>query len=58
MTRFDLGNVDARAVTRLARVGVLGVLVAGVLTRDVGVVVNAVGALAVTYLPGVLKRDL
>jgi hypothetical protein len=58
VTRFDLGNVDARAVTRLARVGVLGVLVAGVLTRNVGVVVNAVGALAVTYLPGVLKRDL
>lgn len=49
---------DARLVTRVARAGLVAVLVAGALTLNVSVVVNAVGALAVSYLPSVLQRDL
>lgn len=50
--------LDARLVTRVARGGLVAVLVVGAFTVNVSVLVNAVGALAVTYLPSVLRRDL
>ncbi|WP_323674282.1 hypothetical protein [Halorubellus sp. PRR65] len=50
--------LDSRAVTRAARAGIVAVLVAGAFTRNVSVIVNATGALAVSYLPGVIRRDL
>jgi hypothetical protein len=45
-------------VTRVARGGLVVVLVVGAFTVNVAVLVNAVGALAVSYLPSVLRRDL
>jgi hypothetical protein len=51
-------RIDPRVVTRIARAGIVAVLVVGAFTRNVSVIVNATGALAVSYLPGVLQRDL
>jgi hypothetical protein len=51
-------SVDPVLVTRLARGGLVAVLLAGAFTRNVGVIVNASGALAVSYLPAVVARDL
>lgn len=48
---------SARTVARLLQLGVGGVLVAGLVTRNVGVVVNATLGLAVTFLPAFLRRD-
>ncbi|WP_232686445.1 hypothetical protein [Halobacterium zhouii] len=48
---------SARTVARLLQAGVGAVLVAGVVTRNVSVVVNAVLGLAVTFLPALLRRD-
>ncbi len=45
---------------RLARVlqfAIASIVVVGLITRNVGVLVNAVFALGVTFLPGVLERD-
>jgi hypothetical protein len=50
--------LDARLVTRVARGGLVVVLVVGAFTVNVSVLVNAVGAIAVSYLPSVLRRDL
>ncbi|MFC6952351.1 hypothetical protein [Halorubellus litoreus] len=50
--------LDPRQVTRAARAGIVAVLVVGAFTRNVSVIVNATGALAVSYLPGVIRRDL
>ncbi|NHN43614.1 hypothetical protein G9C85_18500 [Halorubellus sp. JP-L1] len=58
MSRYRRMRADAVFVTRAARVGLVAVLVVGAFTRNVSVVVNATGALAVSYLPGVLQRDL
>ncbi|PSP80219.1 hypothetical protein BRC81_03230 [Halobacteriales archaeon QS_1_68_20] len=45
-----------REAERGIRYGLLAVLVVGLRRRDPGAVVNAVVALAVTYLPGVVER--
>lgn len=58
MQSLRWASVDARLVTRVARGGLVAVLVVGAFTVNVSVLVNAVGALAVTYLPSVLRRDL
>ncbi|WP_254546117.1 hypothetical protein [Halomarina pelagica] len=50
-------GVSERGITRLFQVAIAIVLVAGVLTHNVGVVVNAAVALAITVLPAVLERD-
>ncbi|WP_424016500.1 hypothetical protein ACOZ4N_11400 [Halorientalis pallida] len=49
-SRYGLG-------TRLMQVAVLGILLVGLHTRNVGVVVNAALALGTTVLPAVLERD-
>lgn len=46
-----------RLAVRAMQVAILGVLLAGVAGRSVGVVVNATLALGVTLLPAVLRRD-
>ncbi|WP_254536116.1 hypothetical protein [Halomarina litorea] len=46
-----------RGLSRLLQVAIAAMLVAGLLTLNVGVVVNATAALAVTFLPAVLARD-
>jgi hypothetical protein len=43
--------------TRLIQAAVLGILLVGLGTRNVGVVVNAALALGTTFLPAVLERD-
>lgn len=45
------------ALTRFLQVGMVGLLLVGVHTRNPGAVVNAVLALGVTVLPAVLARD-
>jgi len=45
-----------RVIVAVARVGILGVLLAGAANRSPSVVVNAVVAFGVTYLPAVLER--
>jgi len=44
-------------MSRLLQLAIGGILVVGLLTRNLGVLVNAVLALAITFLPAVLKRD-
>lgn len=44
--------------TRALQSVVFGLLVVGLLTRNVGAVVNAAAGLGVTYLPKLLERDL
>ncbi|MFD1513859.1 hypothetical protein [Halomarina rubra] len=46
-----------RAVSRLLQLAIALLLVVGVVTANLGIVVNAVVALAVTFLPAVLDRD-
>ena len=43
--------------TRALQVGVAGLLVLGLVTRQLGAVVNAAVGLAVTFLPTLLRRD-
>jgi hypothetical protein len=58
VTRYRGVPVNSRVVTRFARAGIVAVLAVGAFTLNVSVIVNATGALAVSYLPGVLQRDL
>ncbi|OYR95456.1 hypothetical protein DJ71_01625 [Halorubrum sp. E3] len=46
-----------RAASRLLQVAIGGILLAGLFTQNLSVLVNAVLALAITFLPAVLKRD-
>lgn len=46
-----------RAVSRLLQLAIALLLVVGVVTQNLGIVVNAVVALGVTFLPAVLERD-
>ncbi|WP_267641234.1 hypothetical protein [Haloarchaeobius amylolyticus] len=49
---------NATLLTRTAQVGLVGVFVVGMTIRNVSVVLNALLALGVTFLPAVLERDL
>lgn len=53
-----LSPAQERASSRVLQVAIAGILVVGVATRNPAVVVNAALALAVTFLPGVLARDV
>lgn len=55
--RIEVSPRQQQAVSRLLQVAIGGILVIGLLTRNLSVFVNAVLALAVTFLPAVLKRD-
>jgi len=44
-------------VVRLLQLAIVGIALAGLVTRNVAVLVNGVLALGVTLLPGVLERD-
>ena len=46
-----------RRAVHLMQVGIVAVLLAGLWSRNVSVIVNAVLALAVTFLPALLRRD-
>ena len=46
-----------RAVSRLLQLAIALLLVVGVVTENLGIVVNGVVALGVTFLPAVLERD-
>lgn len=46
-----------RRAARLMQVAIVAILLAGVWTRNVGVIVNASLALVVTFLPALLERD-
>jgi hypothetical protein len=46
-----------RLLNRTLQAGLLGILVVGVITRNVSVVVNAVAGFGVTLLPAMLARD-
>lgn len=48
----------ARGATRLMQVALGGIFLVGVASRNVAVLVNAALALAVTFLPAVLERDV
>jgi hypothetical protein len=49
---------SARQMSRLLQVAIGGILLAGAVVRNLSVVVNAAFALAATFLPAVLARDL
>ncbi len=53
---MSLPNATARATERAIRAGIVAVLVVGVRRRDPGAVVNAVLALAGSYLPDAVER--
>ncbi len=44
-------------MVRLLQLAIVGIVLAGIVTRNVAVLVNGVLALGVTLLPGVLERD-
>ncbi|RDI72097.1 hypothetical protein [Halopelagius longus] len=50
-------SLPARHAVRAMQFGIVGILVAGVLARNVSVAVNGLFAFAVTFLPSVLSRD-
>lgn len=56
-TRDTLDDTE-RVVARLLQVGLVVILGYGVWVRSAGVAVNAAVALAVTFLPALLRRDL
>lgn len=62
MTDADRGDGDfdatERAAARVLQAGLVAILAYGVWTASVGVAVNASVALAVTFLPALLRRDL
>lgn len=49
--------VQARTGSRLLQLAIAGIIVVGVVSRNLSVVVNAVLALGVTFLPAFLARD-
>jgi hypothetical protein len=53
LRRADLGVLAGRAMQFV----IAGILVVGLWERNIAVVVNAVLALAITFLPAVLRRD-
>ncbi|WP_245902787.1 hypothetical protein [Salinigranum rubrum] len=53
---MSLPSAAARATERVIRAGIVAVLVVGVRRRDPGAVVNAVLALAGSYLPNAIER--
>lgn len=55
--RLGLSDAHEAALTRLLQVGLVGLTVYGAVSGRTGVSVNAVGALAVTLLPALLRRE-
>ena len=54
---FELSDEQEHAVVRLLQLGLLGLLGFAIYTGNVGVGVNAAGALVVTLLPALLNRE-
>lgn len=54
---FGLSDRGGALLVRLLQLALLGVLTLGALERDPGVIVNAVGALAVTEVPALVERN-
>ncbi|SEO92572.1 hypothetical protein SAMN04487948_10810 [Halogranum amylolyticum] len=57
MVLLRLSPWTTRAATRSMQAAIGGILLVGLWTRNIAVVVNAVLALAVTFLPAILERD-
>lgn len=55
--RLRVSRRHQRAASRLLQLAVAAILVAGLLTRNLSVAVNATLALALTFAPAVLRRD-
>ena len=55
--RIGISARRQRQLTRAMEVVLVGMLAIGLVSTDTGVIVNAVMALAVTRLPGILERD-
>ena len=56
--RLGIAPATQRRLSRLMQVALVGMVGVGLWRRSPGIVVNAAVALAVTWLPGVLERDL
>lgn len=55
--QLGLDERRQRQLTRVMEVGLVVILLVGLVRGNTGVIVNTVVALAVTRLPGILKRD-
>lgn len=55
--RLKMTDNEQRITSRVMRVLILGVLVAGIYTGNTGVIVNSLVSFAVTFLPGILEKD-
>lgn len=55
--RLDVPESHVRSVSRSMQVGLGGVLLYGLVVRDVPTIVNAGIALSITFLPALLERD-
>ncbi len=55
--RIGLTERRQRQLTRVMEVGLVGMLLIGFMRGNTGIIVNTLVALAVTRLPGILKRD-
>lgn len=55
--RLRVPRRHQRAASRLLQFAIAGILVVGLVTRTLGVLVNAALALALTVVPAVLRRD-
>ncbi len=54
---WPLSDARKRTLSRGAQFGVVVVLVLGLVESNISVVINGIGALAVTFLPAILSRD-
>ena len=54
---IGISPMRQRQLTRAMQLGLVAILLAGVYQRNIGVIVNAVVALAITFLPAILERD-
>lgn len=55
--RWALTGRQVRVLSQLLQAAIVGILVVGLVTRNLSVVVNAVFALGATFLPATLARD-
>jgi len=56
-SRLPLTDAHKRSASRLLQAGVGLILVIGIVEGNVSVVINGIGALGVTFLPALLRRD-
>ncbi|GAB3667866.1 hypothetical protein [Halopiger thermotolerans] len=55
--RLDVTDEIVRRLARVMQVALAGILLYGLVTRDLPTIANAAIALAITFLPAVLERD-